>query len=354
MKTTKKYAILIISIAIVALITIKLFSNKSKLDGELKAMLEYSSVIPVEIILPEKLQSKQILEENGVLRAGSEVIILSEISGKVKSVVGNLGEYVQTGQTLAIVEKDVLESQYNLAKISYENAEKDLARFSNLASGEAITQQQMEGAKLNYQNALANYIAIKKQLENTVIKSPINGVISKRSVETGAFVMPSMPVFTILGQNQMLFVVKVAETDMLWLNKGQKAKITLDAFPGKTFVGNIRSIGVTADLSGRYEVEINITGHEPLLRAGMSGKAGFEIDMGDIGVVIPRKCIVGSVKDATVFVVKDDSVTLKTVNAIAINEAEILITEGLSVKDKVVFSGQINLQNGDKVRIINQ
>jgi hypothetical protein len=76
--------------------------------------------------------------------------------------------------------------------------------------------------------------------------------------------------------------------------------------------------------------------------------------MKNSGLVIPRKCIVGSIKDATVFILTADSVASKTVEAIAMNETEVLITGGLSGNDKVVLSGQINLQNGSKVKVINQ
>ncbi|MBN1789620.1 MAG: efflux RND transporter periplasmic adaptor subunit [Bacteroidales bacterium] len=353
MKTAKKYTTIIIAITIVAFIIIKLFSNKKQLDNELKAMQEYSPVIPVEIITPKAMQAKQTLEENGILRSGAEVSILSETSGKVISVAGNVGEYIKAGQTLVVVEKEVLESQYKLAKTNLETAEKDLNRFNNLIGGEAITQQQLDAAKLNYQNALTNFTAVKKQLENTAIQSPVNGVISKRSIEKGTYLMPSVQVFSILSENQMIFVVKVAETNVFHLNKGQKAKITLDALPDRTFDGNIRSIGITADLSGRYEVEISMADQKSLLRTGMSGIAFFQNDIKTTGLVIPRKCIIGSIKDAAVFILSGDSVTSKAVEANAINETEVLITGGLSGNDSVVLSGQLNLQNGSKVKVIN-
>lgn len=354
MKAIRKYTTIIVAIVILTLIVVKLFSNKSQLDTELKAMQDYSSIIPVEIITPKTLQAIQTLEENGMFRSGSEVAILSETSGKVISVVGNVGDIVTSGQILVTVEKEVLESQFKLAKTSLENAENDLARYNNLSEGEAITQQQLEASKLNYQNALTNFTALKKQLENTTIQSPVNGIISNRSVEKGTFLMPYVQVFSILEQNQMIFVVKVAENNVLQLSKGQKADITVDVMPGKVFNGNIRSVGVTADLSGRYEVEISLVNQKALLRAGMSGKASFKIEMKESGIVIPRKCIVGSVKEAKVFLLKGDSVTLKNVEAIAINENEVLITEGLSVNEKVVVSGQINLLDGSLVKVINQ
>lgn len=354
MKAIRKYTTIIVAIVILTLIVVKLFSNKSQLDNELKAMQDYSSVVPVEIIMPKTLQAIQTLEENGMFRSGSEVAILSETSGKVLSVLGNVGDIVTSGQILVTVEKEVLESQFKLAKTNLENAENDLARYNNLSEGEAITQQQLEASKLNYQNALTNFTALKKQLDNTTIQSPVNGIISNRSVEKGTFLMPYVQVFSILEQNQMIFVVKVAENNVLQLSKGQKADITVDVMPGKVLNGNIRSVGVTADLSGRYEVEISLVNQKALLRAGMSGKASFNIDMKESGIVIPRKCLVGSVKEAKVFLLKGESVTLKNVEAIAINENEVLITEGLSVNEKVVVSGQINLLDGSLVRVINQ
>jgi len=354
MKSSRKYAAIIIAIAIVTLIVVKLFSNKKQSDSELKAMQEYSSVIPIEIITPKELQTRQTLEENGILRSGAEVSILSETSGKVISVAGNLGEHVSAGQTLVVVEKEVLESQFKLAKANLENADKDLKRFNNLAGGEAITQQQLEASKLNYQNVLTNFVSLKKQLENTVIQSPVNGIISKRSVEKGAFLTPSIQVFTIQEQNQMIFTVRVAESDLFRLDKGQKTEISVDALSCEIFTGNIKSIGVVPDLSGRYEIEVSLANSGNELRAGMSGKAVFESEMKSSGLVIPRKCVVGSIKDASVFLLTGDSVRSKNIKALPIDETTVLVTEGLSINEKVVLSGQINLQNGSKVKVINQ
>jgi RND family efflux transporter MFP subunit len=354
MKSSKKYTAIIIAIVIVTLIVVKLFSNKKQSDSELKAMQEYSSVVPVEIITPMTLQSKQTLEENGMLRSGSEVTILSETSGKVISVAGNVGDYVSAGQSLVTVEKEVLESQFKLAKANLENADKDLKRFNNLAGGEAITQQQLDASKLNYQNALTNFTSLKKQLENTVIQSPVSGIISKRSVEKGAFLTPSIQVFTIQEQNQMIFAVRIAESDLFKLNKGQKAEILVDALSQKIFTGSVKSIGVVPDLSGRYEIEISLTNTGNELRAGMSGKAVLKSEMKSSGLVIPRKCVVGSIKDASVFILTGDSVQSKNIEALSIDETKVLVIDGLSINEKVVLSGQINLQNGSKVKVINQ
>lgn len=354
MKTLKK-TITVIGFVLVAILTvIILFGNKKAMDNELKAIQQYSAVVPVEIITPKTQKASQTITETGVLQSGAEVNILSETSGKVLSVTGNIGDKVRVGQTLVVVEKEVSESQYRLAEINLENAEKDLARFDNLAGGEAITQQQLEAARLNYQNALTQFTVSKKQFENTTILCPVNGVISERLIEAGSFLMPSVPVFTILEQNRMIFTVNVAERDALTLRAGQEVSISIDAFPERHFPGTIRGISMAPDLSGRYKVETELSNPGGTLRAGMSGKAVFTNEISDAGLIIPRKCIAGSVRDGKVFIVSGDSVASKQVKAIALNETDVLVTEGITETDRIVLSGQINLEDGSKIKILNR
>lgn len=354
MKRLKKYAGIGIIIAIVALGILQLVNNKKRLDNELQAMQQYSMVVPVEVITPERQNISQRITENGLLTSGSEVTILSETSGKVLSVNGNIGDKVHSGQILVTVEKELAESQFQLAKTNLEHTEKDLARYTNLADGEAVTQQQLEAVKLKYRDAQAQFTVSKKQLVNTTIRSPVSGTIASRSVEKGSFLLPSVPVFTIVEQERMVFSVNMAEEGILALGTERKAEVFIDAFPEKTFTGNIRGISTVPDLSGRYKVEMELNNPGSILRAGMNGKAVFTNDTGNDGLVIPRKCIVGSVRDGKVFIVRGDTVISKQVKGRTLNEAEVLITEGVTKTDRIVLSGQINLEDGSKIRVLNQ
>ncbi|RIH64675.1 efflux RND transporter periplasmic adaptor subunit [Mariniphaga sediminis] len=354
MKTIGKYVTILATLAIVALLVYKLFSNKKQSDNELKAMSEYSSVIPVEVVSPEIRKSIQSMQENGVVRSDGEITILSETSGRITYVTGEPGERVSAGQTLLRVEREVIESQFELARLTLENAEKDLARYKNLAGGNAVTEQQLENSKLNYRNALTNFTTLKKQLENTEIKSPADGIIIKRFVETGDNLLPSVQVFSLLKKNKMVFVVKVAENDIRHINKGQEATVSLDIIPDKLFTGEVKSMNITPDLSGRYEVEIDLKENDSRFRDGLDGTAGFKIMQAGEGVVIPRKCIEGSINDAVIYLLQGDVVVSRKVEAVSLNETEALITEGLSPDETLVLSGQINLQNGTKVSVLNQ
>lgn len=354
MKTSRKYLTILIIFAVIALFVYKLFSNKQQLDSELKTMSEYSSVIPIEITMPEVRKSVQNIQENGVVHSGGEITVLSETSGKITFVAGEPGEQVSAGQTLVRVEHDVIKSQFELARLTLENAEKDLARYKNLAGGEAVTDQQLENSKLNYQNALANFTKLEKQLENTEMKAPADGIIVNRFVEAGDNLLPSTKVFSLLEKNKMVFVVKMAENDVRQISKGQSAAINLDIIPDKRFKGEIKSVGVVTNMSGRYEVEISLKENDIRYREGLNGVAGFEIHEATEGLLIPRKCIEGSIHDAVVYLLQGDTVVSRKIKAIALNETEALVPEGLFPDEKVVLSGQINLQDGTRVHVLNR
>jgi RND family efflux transporter MFP subunit len=349
----KKYAVILGLIAIVFLMVVTLLGNKRKLDQELKTMQQYTSIVPVQVVSPRIVQAKKTVEESGVLRASAEISVLSETTGKVLSVNADVGEHVSAGQILASVEKDVIESQYTLVKTTLENAKKDLERYSKLATGEAVTQQQLEASTAAYQNANANFTVLKKQLENTEIRSPVFGTIARRSIEKGTSLTPSMALFSILEQDQMVFTAKMTETDLTGIKRGQHVVTRFDALPQTDFTGTVISIGVSPDLSGRYDVEMNIDNHRQQLRAGMSGTALFEIALRDSALVVPRKCIIGSIKEATVFIQKGDSVMLQGVTVEPLNESEVMVSSGLTVQEKIVTSGQINLRQGSKIKVIN-
>ncbi len=354
MKKIKRYLPVVALVIIVALIVIRLIGNKQKIDTQLKAMTEYSSVIPVEVAKPVIGSADIVISENGVVRSGGEITILSETSGKALFVTGRAGDAVVAGSTLLKVESDVLENQVILARQSMENAERDYKRYSNLAVGDAITQQQLEGAKVALLNARANYISLNKQLENTKVISPVNGVVSARFVEKGDSVMPGTKLFTLIDKSKMALVIKLPEASLKYVPKGSRASVTIDALNGNKITGVVRSIGVSADMAGRYDVEISIPANDNRIREGLNGNAEFIVKGERNGMILPRKAITGSINDASVFVVKGDSVVVKRIRAGYLNEKDMVVYEGLSEEDQVVLSGQINLTAGTKVKILKR
>ena len=353
MKTTKKVTGIIIAIALLFLIVAVLIRNKKKIDRELKAMVEFSPVVPVEVFTAEYRDVPKKIVESGLFYSNSDVEVRSQTEGRILELNGETGDAVTAGQPLATVEKDVLESRFLEAKERLSKTEKDFERTKNLIRGDATTQQQVEAAALSYQEARANYTDIQEQLNNTTLKSPVPGRISKRLVEKGTYLTQGMHAFTISDQKQMIFRATLAGSDLPGLVAGAEVMLTADALPGQSFTGKIKTIGIIADLSGRYILEIEVPNMEGL-RSGMTGKSTLIYPVEKPQLVIPRKCIDGSLEQATIFVLKGDRVMRRTVTARLQGNDFVSVTSGLQSGEKVITTGQINLEDSTKVHVIHQ
>lgn len=353
MKRYKGILISVIVMGIVVLVVLRLLGSKAMLDEELKSMTEYSALVPVEVTAVVTGYATQSITESGIFNPLKEVAILSETQGIVLSVSCAVGDFVQKGQVLVAVERSLLEKQLALAELSLANAQTDLQRFEALANSEAITQQQLEGAKLGYQNALTNVASLKEQIDNTIITAPFDGYVTSRSIELGALMVPGMPVMSIAQQNDLLFCARLSERDVLRVAIGMPVAITADAYNGEQFSGKVKEVGVSATQSGRYEVLVQIPNSQFRLRSGMGGRATFIFSSNEQQLVIPRKSLVGSVLSPSIFVLEGDSVVLRTIRVNPINEEVLVVISGLKEGERVITSGQINLEQGTKVRVLN-
>jgi RND family efflux transporter MFP subunit len=356
MKTTvklfRKFTGITILLIVFALIVVYLFNVKREKETALQKLTEYNQVVPVQTIVAASKNPVQTFSESGRFRSSKSVDVISKIHGNVLNVNVLIGQYVQAGEVLIEVEKGTLQSHYELAKLTLENATNDLKRFEELVKEDAVTKLQYEAVRLGYQNAITNFELVKEQLDNTVIIAPVSGYITQRNIEKGSYILPGIPLVSISQISELLFMVQVSENDVLLLKKNDRVQIRPSANQNDTIVGLIREIAVNNSLSGRYDILIALENPSSIIRPGMNGVATFSIHDLSKQIIIPRKCIVGSVLDPRVFVLSGDSVLLKDISASLLDENSVIVNRGISEGDKIIVTGQINLEEGTKVKVI--
>lgn len=346
----------ILTIIIVALIFItaalRLFSNKQSFKDQLRMVTELNTTIPVSTDTANYKQISTRFSENGSFQAIREISIVSETQGKIISIYTKTGDIVVKNQVLASVNNELYKSQLDLAKYNLDQAEKDVNRYELLSKGDAATLQQFELSRQAFENAQSAYTAAKIQYDNTFIKAPFNGTITGQYIETGSFLSPGAPVFDIVEINKLKLIVKLTGEELEKVHKGQSTIVLVDVFSGKTFNGTVSTVVVKADISRRYNVEIEVTNSPDYnIKPGMSGTAVFTYNTGIKTLVIPRKALIGSVKNPEVFIVKGDSVLKKNIIVYPMDDKQIAVKQGLNDGDIVVTSGQINLVNGSKITL---
>ena len=249
----------------------------------------------------------------------------------------------------AILRIELEATQANLAKLR-----KDQERLANLIEGEAAPKNKIEDLQLGILAAEAKEKGLKKQISNTSIKAPMTGTMGLRFIERGSVIGPGIQVAQITNLEKLFLMVKVTERDVLNIRKGQIVKVVADVYAEAPVTGKVTNIGLRADNAFNYDVEIEVSNPKSNpMRAGMHAKATFTFDANRQGLTLPRKAIAGSLQDAKVYVVVQDSlVQARTIRVGGVYHDKVEVVSGLQQSDRVVVTGQLNLSDGAKVQVL--
>jgi membrane fusion protein, multidrug efflux system len=350
----KKKIIIISVIVIVCVAAIfKLMLNKKEIDAN-SAPRESKVSVPVFVETVKESKLDNSFSVNGTFDPAHEITIISQTQGKIVTLNFRNGDFVKEGQVLASCDLELLTAQKDLAEANLSKAKKDLKKFQEMLQSKAATQQQIDELQLALYNAQASYVTVTKQIEYSIIKAPFSGYITAKHVEKGSMIMPGTPIAEMIDISTMKFIAAVAESDLVKIKTGQEVNILADIYEGFNFTGTIKTIGMKADGSRRFPVEIEVRNdvNKPI-RSGMFGMAFFAGEGTHDAMVIPRTALVGSIKDPSVFVVENDKALKRTIKVGSANEKTIEVLSGLKAGEKVVIAGQINLDENTTVRISN-
>ncbi len=350
----KKQIVIYGAIALVALIVIILVINKSEIEAK-KQMTTTIEAVTVTSAKAEERAGNNSLSFVGTTVANQEVQVLSETSGQVTGIYVDLGDYVSQGKVMVQVDDKLKALALETAKLNLTRMEDELKKTANLYAGGAATETQNRDAKINYENAKINVEQAEKQLAFTKIAAPINGYIYQRNVEKGSFVNVGSPIVYLVDVSRLKISLKVSEKDIYRIKSGQQVEITSNVHPGMKLNGKVTFISPKGDDYHNYPVEVAIQNEgKAALKSGTFVNVKFVFDTDNKSLQIPRTALVGSIKNAKVYKIANGQVKLIDIVIGADNGDYFSVVSGLNAGDEVVTTGQINLSDGDSVKVINQ
>jgi len=330
-----------------------LSKNKAENQARIEVVSKASSVVPVKVVTVEKSPVKLDFVANGNFEANQDLKFMSEVGGRITEILVKEGSYVQKGQVVAKVEDKYLRLDLQTAKDTYEKLKADKERFANSLKTGGVTQAQFDDIAFQLKNAETRLEQAEKRLADATIKAPISGVIDKKYIELGAYVSPGTALFDIVDVSSLKLKVNVDEKRVVLLKTGTKVDIVLPVFPDKQFEGTVTFIGAKADNSLNFPVEIRLTNAKGnTVKAGMYGNAFFRFGEETPVLTVPRDAFVGGVNSQQVYVVENNTVSLRKVVPGNNFGENIEILTGLEEGETVVVSGQINLVDGTQVEVI--
>jgi RND family efflux transporter MFP subunit len=329
--------------------------NKAKSDKQSDSGEAISTSYSVSVVQAARQNVAGQFSQVGTIAGYNDVMVVSETSGRVVKVDAEVGDFKKAGSVLVEVDSELKEAAFKAAQVSYEKAQKDIERYEALYKEASISDSQIEQARWSFQTTEAQYIVAKRQLTDTKITTPISGIVTARYVNIGTMVMgapQATSIANVVDISRLKVKLNVAEKDVFSLKVGDKVDVTTDVYPNTVFGGSIFTVSSKGDEGHTYSVEIVLNNSKQLLKAGMFGRVIFSSKSSESALVIPRDAVIGSLKDAQVYVVINNN-TAKLRPIVAGKEfgTNIEVVGGLNEGELVVVNGQNNLKDDASVVI---
>ena len=251
------------------------------------------------------------IEASGVIEAISAVEIKSKASGEVLFLGAEVGDFVTKGFMLAQIDQrtannivDQTKSDLEASKVRLSNAESQFNRGKELHMNASISDKDFEDIKENYAQAKStlvrnevSYENAKIALDDTVVKSPIDGTVISRPVEVGQVISSPTSAFgegsilmTMADLSKVRVRALVDEIDVGKVSIGQSVSIKVAAYRDKEFIGTVSKIEPRAYVQQNvttFPVLIDIENDDNLLLIGMNTDVVIEVLNKDVAMSIP-------------------------------------------------------------------
>jgi membrane fusion protein (multidrug efflux system) len=186
-------------------------------------------------------------------------------------------------------------------------------------------------------------------LDEQVLKSPVDGVVLDRPVSPGTHVNLNDPVMLIADVRPENLVMRAAvdEENMTYVRDGQEVRMSLYSYPDRVFTGRVSRIYDKADPDRRtFEVDVKVEQPDERMAAGMTGELAFVIAAKDAATVAPRQAL----QNKKLFTVRDGKLAAVDAQIGLTSVERVEIVSGLNVGDRVVVSPVAGMQAGTPVR----
>ena len=348
----KKSILSLLAIAgIILVFFLILQNNKRKNQEELAIVSQVNTEVAVRVANVQEEQMSGQFSANGTFIPQTQAQIAAELGGQVIALHVQEGSLVKPGQIIARLSQDKIDVNLSNAKAVLDNAEATLKRYEAAFASGGITAVQLDQARLQVENAKAQYQSASLSSGDTQIYSKVSGIVNRKLVEIGSIIGAGTPIVEVVDISSLKLKVEMDEAVVGRLEIGDSVKV-LPSAVNQAFDGEITFIAPSSNGALKFPVEITVDNPNGNLRAGMYATAQFSQNGVQDVLTVPREAFVGSVSDSKVFVIKDGKAQLTTIQT-GINYGDkVEVIEGLNPGDQVVTSGQINLLDNTAVRII--
>lgn len=317
-----------------------------------------------------KLPWQSRLPAIGSLKAFQGVDLTVEASGTVQDVLFLSGEKVKQGQPLIQMDSDVERATLATAEAELSLARVEFERGRSLVSRQNISKSEFDRLSSELQAAIGKVAQLKALMDKKRIIAPFSGTIGIRQVDVGDFLSSGTTIATLQDLNTLFVDFFLPEQSAPLLAVGQKVRVSVAAYPGEYFEGDIAALNPKVEESTRnLQVRAVLPNPEGKLLPGMFANLEVLLPGDTERVVVPESAITYTLYGNSVYVINEKTnaegqpekgqdgqpqlvVERRFVETGERRDGKVVILKGLQAGEQVVTSGQLKLDNGSHVAIV--
>lgn len=309
----------------------------------------------VKVAQAVRSRSSRDLRLSGTLDAERSIPLSFTEPGTVQQVFVQEGDVVASGKVVASLVPKSFEDAVGVAEATANRAEDGYRRIEPMHKNQTIAEIKVVEAQTAVQQAEHALSIARKNLDDTVLRTPQAGIVAKREIEPGQTVVPGVPAIVLMQTRSVMAVAPVPETQIDKVKRGAEVRVTIPALR-KSMKGQVREIAVVANpLTRTYNVKIALLNREGDLRVGMIAEIYLRVDGGGEGLSVPPEAIrTDEAGHSCVFIVTPDGkLQRRQIEVAGFAGEDTAVSSGVREGELVVTSGTAMLADGIPVHVAN-
>lgn len=304
----------------------------------------------VDVVLLKAGQVANVIEIPGSVIPGEEVVIYSEVAGRIERIGFKESQVVQKGTLLFEVDTDILKAQRSELQVNLKLAQKEESRKKSLFEAKGISEEEYERFESQVESTKAKIDLINTQISKAVIRAPFTGRIGLRRVSNGALISPTTQLTTLVQENPIKIEFSVSERYASAVKIGQKIQFSVPNREGKMTASVYAYEPKVDDGTRMLTVRAELKNTQNLI-AGTLVAVEYDLGFAENAFMVPAESIIPILNGQKVYVVRG-GVVVEVPVAIGIRTAdEVQIIGDLKNKDQVLTTGLLAVKAGVPVKV---
>jgi membrane fusion protein, multidrug efflux system len=315
-----------------------------------------NNAIPVEVLDLAFMPFKHYIEVSGSAEAVKAAYISPEMGGQIRDIYVKEGDYVEKGKLLARLNTDITES-------SIKELESALALADTVFQKQQRLWNQGIGSEIQYLNAKnakesleQKLVTANAQLDMSLIKAPISGIVDNINQKKGELAAPGMMLMQIVNLDEMYINADVSETYLPQVKEGAEVRVQFPVYPDKTLQTPIYRKGNVINPSNRtFQIQLRLSNPDKQLKPNLLAVVQINDFSSDTAIIVPSILIKQDITGYYVFTAqKADGRWIAKKVYIQPGKSYIdktMVLSGLSQGEKVITKGYNMVSDGSEIAV---